>query len=77
MILAMVVLGGMGSIPGAMIGAGLLYAGPALLRQYLPEFQTYRLLIFGGLMVVLMIFRPQGLLGSARVRVRLGRGEAT
>ncbi|MEN8150583.1 MAG: branched-chain amino acid ABC transporter permease [Planctomycetota bacterium] len=67
MILAMVVLGGMGSIPGVMVGAALLYAGPALLRQYLPEFQSYRLLIFGALMVLLMIYRPQGLFGSARL----------
>jgi branched-chain amino acid transport system permease protein len=66
LILSMVVLGGMGSIPGVMIGSVLIYAGPALLRVWFPGLQKYRLLIFGALMVMVMIFRPQGLLGSAR-----------
>ena len=74
-ILAMVVLGGMGSIPGAIVGAILLYAGPALLRIYLPEFQQYRLLLFGALMVLLMIYRPQGLFGSARLKAQLAVDE--
>jgi branched-chain amino acid transport system permease protein len=74
-VLAMVVLGGMGSIPGAIVGAILLYAGPALLREWLPDFQKYRLLIFGGLMVLLMIYRPQGLLGSARLKAQLAGEE--
>jgi branched-chain amino acid transport system permease protein len=66
-ILAMVVLGGMGSIPGVIVGAVILYAGPSLLREYLPEFQDYRMLT---------VFRPQGLLGSARLRAELaGDGE--
>jgi len=77
MILAMVVLGGMGSIPGAMVGAILLYAGPALLRQYLPEFQSYRLLIFGALMVLLMIYRPQGLFGSVGPKAGRPREEGS
>jgi branched-chain amino acid transport system permease protein len=83
LILAMVVLGGLGSIPGVMIGAIIVYAGPALLRENadwfeqhgLPDFQTYRLLIFGAVLVILMIFRPQGLLGSARLRVQMGGSE--
>ena len=75
LILAMVVLGGMGSIPGVMIGAILIYAGPALLRQYFEGLQTYRLLIFGALMVLIMIYRPQGLFGSARLRAQLDREE--
>ncbi|MCU0726150.1 MAG: branched-chain amino acid ABC transporter permease [Planctomycetes bacterium] len=70
MILAMVVLGGLGSIPGAILGAVLLHAGPSLLRNVFPGIQEYRLLIFGGLMVLLMVYRPQGLLGSARLRLR-------
>ena len=66
LILAMVVLGGMGSIPGVMVGAILIYAGPPLLRQQFPDLQTYRLLIFGALMVIVMIYRPQGLFGIKR-----------
>ncbi len=66
LILSMVVLGGMGSIPGVMVGAVAIYAGPPLLRQQLPDFQQYRLLIFGALMVLVMIYRPQGLFGFTR-----------
>ena len=74
-VLAMVVLGGMGSIPGAIAGAILLCAGPALLRVWFPEFQDYRLLVFGALMVIIMIYRPQGLFGSSRLRAQLAAKE--
>jgi branched-chain amino acid transport system permease protein len=76
MVLAMVVLGGLGSIAGSIVGAVLLTAGPALLRVWFPEFQSYRLLLFGGLMVLLMVYRPQGLFGSARLRLARRTGEA-
>lgn len=61
-ILCMVVLGGMGSIPGVVLGAVVLY----LLPEGLREFQQYRMLIFGMAMVVMMVFRPQGLIGTKR-----------
>ena len=63
MILAMVILGGLGSVPGAIVGAAVLSIVPELLR----DFSTYRMLLFGILMIVLMRVRPQGLLGLARV----------
>lgn len=62
MILCMVVLGGMGSIPGIVLGAFLLIALPEFFR----DFQDYRMLAFGGALVAMMIFRPQGLLGSRK-----------
>ncbi len=62
MILCMVVLGGMGSIPGIILGAFLLIALPEIFR----EFQDYRMLAFGAALVLMMIFRPKGLLGAAR-----------
>jgi len=75
-VLAMVVLGGMGRIRGAIAGAIILYAGPDLLRNQLPQLQTYRLLGVGALMIVLMIYRPQGLLGSSRTKAAItGEGE--
>ncbi len=77
LILSMVVLGGMGSIPGVMLGAVLIYAGPPLLRQQFPDLQQYRLLIFGALMVLVMIYRPQGLLGTARLRFKCGKEEGS
>jgi branched-chain amino acid transport system permease protein len=57
-ILAMVILGGMGSLFGVLLGAALIVALPELFR----EFEQYRLLAFGFMLMVLMIFRPQGLL---------------
>lgn len=59
MVLAMVILGGLGSVAGAILGAVILSILPELLR----EFSSYRMLLFGVLMIVLMRFRPQGLLG--------------
>jgi branched-chain amino acid transport system permease protein len=62
MILAMVVLGGMGSILGVIIAALAL----KLLPEYLRAFAEYRMLVFGGVMVLMMIFRPQGLISNMR-----------
>jgi branched-chain amino acid transport system permease protein len=62
MILCMVVLGGMGSIPGIILGALLLITLPEIFR----EFQDYRMLAFGFALVVMMVFRPQGLLGVVK-----------
>lgn len=61
-ILSIVVLGGMGSIPGVILGALILI----LLPEYLRAFSEYRMLIFGGSMVLMMVFRPQGLIKSKR-----------
>jgi branched-chain amino acid transport system permease protein len=57
-VLAMVIIGGMGSLAGVVLGAVVIVALPELFR----EFQAYRLLVFGLMLMVLMIFRPQGLL---------------
>lgn len=57
-ILAMVILGGVGSLPGVILGAALIVAMPEVFR----DFALYRLLAFGLLLMVLMIFRPGGLL---------------
>lgn len=66
MILCMVVLGGMGSIPGTILGAFLLITLPEIFR----EFQDYRMLAFGAALVAMMVFRPQGLLGTAKSTAR-------
>ena len=62
-LLNMVVLGGMGSIPGTIIGVVLLTSLPEMLRIV----DEYRLLFYGALLVILMIFRPNGLLGDVRI----------
>ena len=60
MVLAMVVLGGLGSIRGAIVGALLLGSLPELLRG----FEQYRMLTFGLAMILIMRWRPQGLFGG-------------
>jgi branched-chain amino acid transport system permease protein len=66
-VLAIVVLGGMGSQIGVILAAVALTVLPELAR----EFQEYRMLIFGAVMVLMMIWRPQGLLPVTRPRMAL------
>jgi len=66
-ILAIVVLGGMGSQLGVILAAIVMILLPELLR----EFSEYRMLMFGLLMVVMMIWRPQGLLPMQRPHLEL------
>ena len=58
--LSMVILGGMGSIPGSIIGALVLGIVPELLR----DSGTYRQVLYGIVIVILMVSRPSGLLGK-------------
>jgi branched-chain amino acid transport system permease protein len=66
-VLAMVILGGMGSVVGVMLGATIIVALPEIFR----DLSVYRLLAFGLMLMLLMIFRPQGLLPA-----RWGSGRA-
>lgn len=59
-IVVIVVLGGLGSLTGTIISGGILTALPEILRQ----FADYRLLIYSFALIVMMIFRPQGLFGT-------------
>jgi branched-chain amino acid transport system permease protein len=52
----------MGSIPGIILGAFLLITIPEIFR----DFQDYRMLAFGIALVLMMVFRPQGLLGARK-----------
>jgi branched-chain amino acid transport system permease protein len=60
--LAVIILGGMGSIPGVIVGALVLIGIPNLLD----EFEAYRLLIYGAVLVGIMVLRPQGLIPNVR-----------
>ncbi|HKF77970.1 MAG TPA: branched-chain amino acid ABC transporter permease [Candidatus Dormibacteraeota bacterium] len=62
----MVILGGMGSIPGVILGA----IGITVLEEVLRPYGEYRFVIFGIALVLLMRFRPQGLLGRFSFRPR-------
>ncbi len=64
MVLAMVVLGGLGSIRGVILGALIL----SLLPEFLRRFEIYRMFLFGLAMILMMLFRPQGILGEVHHR---------
>jgi ABC-type branched-subunit amino acid transport system permease subunit len=63
-VLALVIVGGMGSIPGVILGSFVLKGLPEILR----EVENYRLLVFGALLVVMMIIRPEGIWPARRPR---------
>ena len=71
LVLCMVVVGGMGSIPGVILGA-VLTGGLYFLTG---QFGSYRVLIFGLLLVIVIILRPAGLLPSGRRKLELERVE--
>ena len=66
-ILAIVVLGGMGSQLGVILAAVVMILLPEMMR----DFSEYRMLLFGALMVLMMIWRPQGLLPMQRPHLEL------
>ena len=66
-ILAIVVLGGMGSQLGVILAAVVMILLPELMR----EFSEYRMLLFGALLVLMMVWRPQGLLPMQRPHLEL------
>ncbi|MCB0193862.1 MAG: hypothetical protein KDJ65_18070 [Anaerolineae bacterium] len=63
-VVSLVIIGGSGSIPGVIVGSLVLVGLPELLR----EFAEYRLLIYGALLVVMMLVRPEGLWPSETTR---------
>jgi branched-chain amino acid transport system permease protein len=63
-------LGGLGSIPGAILGAIVVTLLPYLLQQFI----FYRFAIFGAILVVIMVLRPQGFMGTLSMRPRAELG---
>jgi branched-chain amino acid transport system permease protein len=63
-VIIMIVIGGLGSITGSVLGA-VLYIG---LTESLREFSQYRMVLFSFLLIVIMIVRPQGILGHWEFR---------
>lgn len=70
-VLSLIIVGGIGSLPGVVVGALVLVGLPELLR----EFAEYRLLIYGALLIAMMVVRPEGLWPSP-VRQRELRGSS-
>jgi len=72
-VLCLVIIGGMGSIPGVIVGALVLKGLPEVLR----ELDDYRMLVFGALLIFMMIVRPEGLWPSKRRRMELHDADQT
>ncbi len=70
-VLAVIVLGGMGSIPGVVVGAFVLVGIPEVLR----EFGEFRLLFYGLILMTLMILKPEGVLPDRRRAEELHEAE--
>jgi branched-chain amino acid transport system permease protein len=66
-VLGVIIVGGMGSIPGVVVGALALVGLPELLR----EFAEFRLLMYGAALVFMMLTRPEGLVPEARRKLEL------
>jgi branched-chain amino acid transport system permease protein len=71
-ILCLIIVGGMGSIPGVLVGAIALVGLPELLR----EFAEYRLLVYGAVLVAMMLLRPEGLWPETLRRRELHEAES-
>jgi branched-chain amino acid transport system permease protein len=70
-VLSLIIIGGIGSIPGVIVGAFALIGLPELLR----EFAEFRYLVYGAALVGMMLIRPEGLAPEARRRLELHEEE--
>jgi branched-chain amino acid transport system permease protein len=70
-VLSLIIIGGMGSIPGVFVGGLALIAAPELLR----EFAEYRYLVYGAVLVAMMLARPEGLWPEERRKLELHEEE--
>ena len=66
-VLSLIIVGGIGSLPGVVVGALFLVGLPELLR----EFAEYRLLMYGALLIAMMLYRPEGIWPSSIRRLEL------
>ena len=66
-VLALIIIGGMGSIPGVIVGGLVLMGLPDILR----EFAEYRYLVYGAVLVAMMLIKPEGLWPEERRRLEL------
>ncbi|KEQ19319.1 high-affinity branched-chain amino acid ABC transporter permease LivM [Endozoicomonas numazuensis] len=71
-ILAIVVLGGMGSQVGVILAAVIM----TVLPEFAREFQEYRMLMFGLMMVCMMVWRPEGLMPMKRPHIKIKSGKS-
>lgn len=72
-ILVIVVLGGMGSLTGSVLGAAIL----ALISTFLQRFSEVRMIIYSLILIIIMLFRPQGIMGSRELSLSLFKRAAS
>jgi len=65
--ISLIIVGGLGSIPGVIVGAIILIGLPEMLR----EFAEYRLLMYGFLLIIMMLVKPEGFWPEKRRRQEL------
>lgn len=66
-VVCLIIIGGIGSLPGVVVGAAVLMGLPELLR----EFAEYRMFVYGAALVIMMLLRPEGLWPEARHKMEL------
>ena len=69
--LSLIIIGGMGSIPGVIVGGFALVGLPEILR----EFADFRYLVYGAVLVAMMLIRPEGLIPEKRRELELHEEE--
>jgi branched-chain amino acid transport system permease protein len=72
-VVCLIIIGGIGSLPGVVVGAAVLMGLPELLR----EFAEYRMFVYGAALVAMMLLRPEGLWPEARHKMELHSDDET
>ena len=63
-VLVMVILGGIGSMTGSIISTSLLISFPVIFQMFIPNMNKYRMVIYSLVLILIMIFRPSGIMGT-------------
>ena len=63
-VLVMVILGGIGSMTGSIISTSLLISFPVVFQMFIPNMNKYRMIIYSLVLILIMIFRPSGIMGK-------------
>lgn len=72
-VVCLIIIGGIGSLPGVVVGAAVLMGLPELLR----EFAEYRMFVYGAALVAMMLLRPEGLWPEARHKIEFHSDDET
>ena len=74
-ILVMVILGGIGSMTGSIISTSLLVAFPVVFQMFIPDMNKYRMVIYSLVLILIMIFRPSGIMGTSEFSLKAKEGK--